>query len=90
MSDILKLSARYIDEGTYDGPKWINRTTGELSEIAEGIAVVEAFSHVVSFKTGEGLVLFDTSLDCFAPRVISALRGWSRIPCTRSPIPTGT
>jgi alkyl sulfatase BDS1-like metallo-beta-lactamase superfamily hydrolase len=78
MSEILKLSARYIDEGAYDGPKWINRTTGELSEIADGIAVVEAFSHVVIFKTDDGLVLFDTSLDSFAPRVITALRGWSK------------
>ncbi|MBI1339426.1 MBL fold metallo-hydrolase [bacterium] len=80
MEHILDTSARYIDQGVYEGPKSINRTTGELSEVADGIAVVEAFSHVVTFRTDEGLVLFDTSLDSFAPRVIKALRGWSDDP----------
>lgn len=77
---ILETSARFIDQGVYEGPKSINRTTGELSEIAPDIAVVEAFSHVVAFRTDDGLVLFDTSLDTFAPRVISSLRRWSDAP----------
>ncbi|HAJ47804.1 MAG TPA: MBL fold metallo-hydrolase [Alphaproteobacteria bacterium] len=81
MPGILDLSARYIDEGApLDTLPWVNRTTGELSEVADGIAVVEAFSHVVSFATDDGLVLFDTSLDAFAPKVISSLRGWSKAP----------
>ncbi|MBI1238142.1 MAG: MBL fold metallo-hydrolase [Alphaproteobacteria bacterium] len=80
MADLLKLSERFIDEGIYEGPQSVNRTTGELSELADGIAVVEAFSHVVAFATDDGLVLFDTSLDAFAPKVIESLRGWSKAP----------
>ena len=63
MADLLALSARFIDEGLYEGPTSVNRVTTELSEVGDGIAVVEAFSHVVSFETEEGLVLFDTSLE---------------------------
>ncbi len=74
--DILALSARYIDENLYEGPRSVNRTTTELSEIAEGIALVEAFSHVVAFASGDGLVLFDTSLRNFADAIRASLRRW--------------
>jgi alkyl sulfatase BDS1-like metallo-beta-lactamase superfamily hydrolase len=77
MTDLLALSARYIDEGLYEGPGSINRVTTELSEVAERIAVVESFSHVVAFRTDQGLVLFDASLEALAPGVIRSLRGWS-------------
>jgi alkyl sulfatase BDS1-like metallo-beta-lactamase superfamily hydrolase len=69
------LSARIIDEGDLTEP--VNRPTGELSEIADGVAMVEAFSHVVAFRTAEGLVLFDTSLADFGPTVCRALRSWT-------------
>jgi len=69
MADLLELSRRMIDEdpGPMEatgervdlGPA--NRVTLELSEVADGVAVVEAFSHVVAFDSGDGLVLFDTS-----------------------------
>lgn len=78
MADLLAISARLIDEGEgYDGPGSVNRMTTELSEVAEGIAVVEAFSHVIAFDSGDGLVLFDTSMEGFAGRVIKSLRSWS-------------
>ena len=80
MSDLLALSARFIDEGQDDGPRSSNRITTELSEVADGIAVIEAFSHVVAFDTDEGLVLFDTSLENFAERIVKSLRAWSRKP----------
>ncbi len=57
MADLLALSARVIDGGVYEGPASVNRVSGELSEVADGIAVVESFSHVVAFRTGEGLIL---------------------------------
>ena len=76
MADLLALSARYIDEGTDDGPGSTNRTTGELSELADNIALVEAFSHVIAIDTGDGLLLADTSLAGFAPMVLRSLRGW--------------
>lgn len=42
--------------------------------------MIEAFSHVVAFETEAGLVLFDTSLEPFAPAIIRSLRGWSKAP----------
>jgi len=80
MADLLALSARFIDEGIYEGPGSVNRVSGELSEVAPGIAVVESFSHVVACATEAGLVLFDTSLEAFGPRVRDSLRSWSNDP----------
>ncbi|HEY8059720.1 MAG TPA: alkyl sulfatase dimerization domain-containing protein [Acidimicrobiales bacterium] len=80
MADLLALSERVIDHGEYAGPASVNRITTELSEVADGLAVVESFSHVVAFRTDEGLVLFDTSLDSLAPACLASLRGWSDAP----------
>ena len=80
MADLLALSAHYIDQGIYEGPATINRMTGELSEVADGIALVESFSHVIAFRSDAGLLLFDSSLEALAPRVIGALRAWSDDP----------
>ncbi len=74
MADLLALSERYIDQGIYEGPGSVNRVTTELSEVADGIAVVEAFSHVVALDCGDGLVLFDTSMEVFGPAVLKSLR----------------
>jgi alkyl sulfatase BDS1-like metallo-beta-lactamase superfamily hydrolase len=78
VADLLELSARLIDEGNSDEPA--NRVTTELSEVADGIAVIEAFSHVVVFRTAAGLVLFDTSLEMFAEGILKSLRAWTDAP----------
>lgn len=75
MADLLALSSRIIDEGIADEP--VNRITQELSVLADDLAIVESFSHVVAFQTGEGLVLFDTSGARTGAAVVGALRGWS-------------
>lgn len=80
MADLLALSARYIDNDIYEGAGLVNRPTTELSEIADGIALIEAFSHVVTFRTGDGLVLFDTSLEAFGKGVLASLRRWTDEP----------
>jgi hypothetical protein len=49
MADLLALSTRIIDEGVLDEPT--NRVTQQLSELANDLAVVESFSHVVTFST---------------------------------------
>ncbi len=77
MADLLALSTRIIDEGL-DEP--VNRLTFEVSEIADDIALVESFSHVVAFRTDDGLLLFDASLADLAPTVLGALRSWSADP----------
>lgn len=75
MADLLSLSSRIIDSGVADEPT--NRVTQELSEVADGVAVVESFSHSVAFATDDGLVVFDASAVFTGARVVEALRGWS-------------
>ncbi len=76
MADLLEISTRIIETGVAPGP--VNRITHELSEIGSAIAVVEAFSHSVLFKTSDGLVVFDTSGEQGGTRVVNAIRGWSK------------
>ncbi len=78
MADLLALSARIIDEGRADEPT--NRVTYELSEVAEGIALVESFGHCIALRTDRGLLVFDTSNPAAGPRVVEALRRWSPDP----------
>jgi len=75
MADLLALSARIIDSGLTDQP--VNRVTNELSEIADGIAMVESFSHCIALSTADGLVCFDASGAQSGQAVRDSLRGWS-------------
>ena len=74
----LDLSARVIDSGLVDTST--NRVTQQLSELGDGIALIESFSHAVVLDTGEGLVTFDTSGQRSGPEVVAALRRWSTAP----------
>ncbi len=74
MADLLTLSSRIIDSGVVDQP--VNRVSNELSELADGLAVVESFSHCVAFESGDGLVCFDTSGVHTGEAVAAAVRGW--------------
>jgi alkyl sulfatase BDS1-like metallo-beta-lactamase superfamily hydrolase len=78
MADLLALSTRIVDSGKADEP--VNRTSGELSEIAEGLAIVESFSHVVTWNSGDGLVCFDTSHVNTGQQVVDSIRSWSSDP----------
>jgi alkyl sulfatase BDS1-like metallo-beta-lactamase superfamily hydrolase len=78
MADLLALSARIIDDQVADEP--VNRVTQELSELADGIALVESFGHVAAVRTDDGLVLVDTSSLATGPAVVQALRGWDASP----------
>ncbi|MEM9622747.1 MAG: MBL fold metallo-hydrolase, partial [Pseudomonadota bacterium] len=81
MTDLLRLSSDVIDGKIGAGESGpLNRINFELSEIADNVAMVEAFSHAVLFKTDAGLVTFDTSSHRGAGRVIKAIRGWSTEP----------
>jgi len=75
---LLALSSEIIDNGLIDRP--FNRTSNELSEIGDGLAVVESFSHSVVLDTGEGLVAFDASHAQTGERVVAAIKGWSAQP----------
>lgn len=78
MTDLLELSARIIDTGDTATPT--NRVTTELSEVGDGLAVVESFSHVWALRQAEGLVLFDTSAAAFGRACLDSLRRWSTEP----------
>ena len=75
MADLLALSTRIIDSGVADEP--VNRVTHELSELADNLAMVESFSHVVAWRSAEGLVCFDTSAPNTGAKVVESLRTWS-------------
>ena len=74
---VLDLSARFIDSGRADGPP--NRVSHELSELTDGVALVEAFSHVVTVRTDDGLVAFDSSGPGSGSGFLS-LRRWNADP----------
>jgi glyoxylase-like metal-dependent hydrolase (beta-lactamase superfamily II) len=77
VADLLAMSSRIIDSGEAPGDVGpINRINHQLSAIADGVAVVEAFSHCVLFETDDGLVAFDTSGPQGGGRVVEAVRGW--------------
>ena len=81
MADLLKMSADIID-GRADireaGP--INRINHQLSELSSELAVVEAFSHSIVFKTDDGLVTFDTSNEHGGTKCVHAIQSWTRDP----------
>ena len=81
MADLLELSARILDDDGGEPTNHItNRITNELSEVADGLAVVESFSHSVVVDAGDGLVAFDASHAATGTAVAEAIRGWSDTP----------
>ena len=77
MDNLLEISRSVIDEGKTAaevGP--MNRINHQLSVIADGVAMVEAFSHCILFETDDGLLAFDSSGPQGGGRVVEAVRGW--------------
>jgi len=75
MTDLISLSTQIIDEAAPIFPVRVNQ---ELSEIDDGVVVVESFSNVIALTTEEGLILSDTSGARTGGEVVQCLRGWSR------------
>ena len=46
----IDLSTKVIDSGIVDQP--VNRVTNELHELADGLAIVENFSHCAAWDSG--------------------------------------
>lgn len=87
MSELLDLSSAIVDAwstpggppaGAPEGPT--NRVTNELTEIDDGLSFIESFSNVVSFRTDDGLVLFDASSVFTGRGVTASLRAWADDP----------
>jgi len=78
---MLERSSRWIDgseERTMTG--LFDSSAQGLCELADGVALIEAFSNVVAFSTDEGIVVFDVSHQLSAPAVLGELRSWSTAP----------
>ena len=79
MANLLEISTAVIDGGATTeevGP--MNRINHELSVVADGVSMVEAFSHCILFETEDGLLAFDTSGPPGGGRVVEAIRGWRK------------
>jgi alkyl sulfatase BDS1-like metallo-beta-lactamase superfamily hydrolase len=77
MADLLAMSEAVIEgRASAEGVGPINRINHQLSELADGLAMVEAFSHCILFATDDGLLAFDTSGPQGGGRVVEAVRGW--------------
>jgi len=77
MTDLISLSTQIIDEGAPIFPVRVNQ---ELSEIADGVVVVESFSNAIALTTEAGLLVSDTSGARTGGEVVQCLRGWSQDP----------
>lgn len=81
MADLLALSSDVIDgRVALDQAGPLNRINHQLSELSKDLAVVEAFSHCIVFRTDEGLVAFDTSNEQGGGRCVEAIRHWDNSP----------
>ena len=74
----LELSTRVIDSGVVD--EVINRVQGDVWELADGLALVESFSHSVVLDAGDGLACFDASGVGSGKQVVQSMRTWSQNP----------
>ena len=81
MTDLLAMSSDIIDGRKAPGEIGpLNRITHELTELSNNLAVVEAFSHCIVFKTDDGLVSFDTSNEHGGKRCVDAIKSWTDDP----------
>ncbi len=76
----LELSTAVIDSGVVT--ESVNRITNEITELREGLAIVESFSHCVVLDVGDGLMCFDASGPGSGQGVVEAIRTWSNKPIT--------
>lgn len=78
--DLLALSAQILDTSEMIDGGPMSRITNELSEVADGVAVVESFSNSIVFDSGDALVAFDASGARGGAKVVEAIKGWSTNP----------
>lgn len=77
MPDALDLSDRIIAGSASINDHHPFQPTGELTEVADGVAHVQSFANVAAFGTADGLCLIDTGSAFAAGAIHDAVRGWS-------------
>jgi len=81
VADLLAMSTAIIDGHAAPGELGpLNRINHQLSELSSELAVVEAFSHCIVFKTDDGLVTFDTSNEHGGKKCVGAIQSWTKDP----------
>lgn len=81
MTDLLALSdAALAGSIGLDEVGPMARINYELSELGDGVAIVEGFSHCVLFESPAGLVVFDTSTERGGQKAIEPIRQWRSDP----------
>ncbi|WP_033294961.1 alkyl sulfatase dimerization domain-containing protein [Amycolatopsis jejuensis] len=85
MTDLIALSRDVLDGRTplamfERARKGEGQGRSRLHVINEDVAVVHSFGHCVVFRTGEGLVAFDTGVRAAGPGIVKAIREWSDLP----------
>ena len=82
-AEMLGSTSAWID-GLIETPPEVgglrNPSAKPLVEISPRIGLIESFSNVIAFDSGEGLVTFDASHQIFAPSAVEHLRAWSDAP----------
>ena len=78
MDDLLAISSEVIDEQKVD--VLINRVNQQLSEVSDGLAMVESFSHCVAWDHGDGIACFDASGVHTGAAVVSEIAKWRNKP----------
>ena len=78
MTHPLELSALILDGGETD--ERTNRITNQVVELTDKISTIESFSHIITFKTDDGLVSFDSSGAATGVACVEALRGFTSDP----------
>ena len=58
--------------------------SGNLTEIADGVAFLPSFANVSLFSSGDGLTLIDTGSPMFAGSNFEKIRAWSAVPVERA------
>ncbi|MEJ7585253.1 MAG: alkyl sulfatase dimerization domain-containing protein [Acidimicrobiales bacterium] len=78
MSDLLDLSDRILDGRADIEDHHPFRPTNELTEVADGTAIVSSFANVTAFGTDDGLCLVDTGSAFAAPTIHAVVRTWDQ------------
>ncbi|MBA4179327.1 MAG: MBL fold metallo-hydrolase [Anaerolinea sp.] len=69
-----------LAQRTWEGERVVDayRQAGKLFELGDEMALVLGFGNTIAVRTGEGLVIIDTSSAAHAGPILDALREWDR------------
>ncbi|MGH7753016.1 MAG: alkyl sulfatase dimerization domain-containing protein, partial [Gemmatimonadales bacterium] len=71
-----------LAERSWNGERTVDayRDAGRLFEVADDVALTLGFGNVIAIRTGEGLVLVDTSQGAHIEAILAAIHAWDQAP----------